>query len=128
MPHNRFGPVAPAGLALASNLFLGEASPCGGAGLSIDRPRRVRAFKAIVSHEEFMLCSRCSQASTVASAQASRLQVSGFDHEWIRLARLICERCGEILPDEAPNLDPSDKASQLERLGLRSDGDTLLEP
>ena len=75
-----------------------------------------------------MLCPRCSISSTVAPVVIRRLPASLWDHGWTRLGRLICERCGGILPVTSPDPDPSSKATQLARFGLRTDGHTLLEP
>lgn len=75
-----------------------------------------------------MLCSHCSEAERAAPSQLARLRPTRLDPAWTRLTRLICHRCGAVLPGPRPDPDPSAKASQLARFGLRTDGDTLLEP
>jgi len=75
-----------------------------------------------------MLCSRCQTDGGAVAAAAYRPGVVGLTHEWNRLGRLICRRCGQILPPVKPDLDHSSKATQLARFGLRTDRDTILEP
>ena len=62
------------------------------------------------------------------AAAANSPGVIGLTHEWKRLGRLICKRCGLILPPVRCDSDHSSKATQLARFGLRTDGDTILEP
>lgn len=62
------------------------------------------------------------------AAAMARPDLIEMTHEWNRLGRLICKRCGLVLPPLSCDSDDSSKSDQLARFGLRTDGDTILEP
>lgn len=64
----------------------------------------------------------------IAPPAILRIRDRGTDKEWARLRSLICETCGGIPPLGHTATDPTVKAVQLARFGLRADGHTLLEP
>jgi hypothetical protein len=75
-----------------------------------------------------MLCSRCSSSPPRPTVAIPRLRAAGTSGDWTRLSRLICENCGGVLPALRPTSDRTVKEWKLTRLGLRTDGHTLLEP
>lgn len=88
------------------------------------RPGWVRLTNA----EEDMRCSRCKvegDRPTPSEGRPSQMQPS---HDWHRLVRLICDRCGAVLPPEDPARDRLSISDQLERFGLAADTEPLLDP
>lgn len=75
-----------------------------------------------------MLCKRCKvdgDGRTPAAIRPSHLQPS---HDWQRLVRLICDRCGAVLPPRDTAGDRHSMSDQLERFGLGADTEPLLDP
>ncbi len=75
-----------------------------------------------------MLCRRCrieGDEPTRTEVRPSQVQPP---HDWHRLIRLICDRCGAVLPPRDPAKDRLSIADQLERFGLGANTDPLLDP
>lgn len=73
-----------------------------------------------------MLCPHC-QTRTPVEASALRTSLK-FVLGSERLSRLVCDRCGAVLPLEDPTDRLLGKLSQLARFGLAAEARPLLVP